>query len=276
MKSAQSIVDGLIEERATGLMRHPRLWRLIKQTMFPLLGYREAIRMVERHHAMSGLEVFASMSRYLDMRVEVEGLERLPQEGGAILMANHPAGIADGIAVYDAIKPLRDDLVFFANRDALRAAPGLSDVIIPVEWVEEKRDHSRSKETVRAMISAFKAEKVVVIFPSGRLAEPTLQGLVERPWRPSAVGLAQKYRLPVVPMHIRGPNTLFYYALWFINTELKDMTLFRELLNKKRQRYQISLAEPFFASGETAALTEALRHFVTNDMPNGKRQFEKP
>ena len=99
------------------------------------------------------------------------------------------------------------------------------------------------------MVRAFRSERLIVIFPSGRLARPTLRGLVERGWTPTAVNLAQKYRCPIVPMHIRGRNSWLYYLLYAINTELKDMTLFRELLNKTGQPYRIRIAEPFDPHG---------------------------
>lgn len=49
---------------------------------------------------------------------------------------NHPAGIADGIAVYQALKRVRSDLTFLANRDAIRICPGFAELIVPVEWLD--------------------------------------------------------------------------------------------------------------------------------------------
>ena len=172
-----------------------------------------------------------------------------------------------------ALKTIRKDIIFFANRDAIRAAPGLVDMIIPVEWLEDKRSHERSKETVRHMVSAFRSQKLVVIFPSGRLAQPTFRGLKERPWMSSAVSLAQKYRCPIVPMHISGRSSALYYLAYAINTELRDMTLFRELLNKEGARYHITLGEPVVPLGEPKQLTEDLHRFVTQELRHGFRRF---
>ena len=145
------IIDVLIEERAAGLISRPLLWRLLRPSILPILGYRQAIEAVDQTAEMSGLEVFHYVSDRIRMNVLSEGMEHIPRQGGAIIMPNHPAGIADGIAVFDALKEIRDDVIFFANRDAIRAAPGLADIIIPVEWVDEKRSHGRRKETVKSM-----------------------------------------------------------------------------------------------------------------------------
>jgi len=52
------------------------------------------------------------------------------------------------------------------------------------------------------------------------------------------------------------------------------MTLFRELLNKRDQHYQITLAEPFIAQGDVEHLTRELREFVANELPLGAHRFD--
>jgi putative hemolysin len=275
------IVDVLIEERAAELIARPLLWRLLRPVILPILGYRQAIEAVDYSASLGGLDIFHYVSDRIRMNVLTEGIEHIPREGGAIIMPNHPAGIADGIAVFDALKEIREDVIFFANRDAIRAAPGLSDILIPVEWVDEKRTHGRRKETVRSMVRAFRDERLVIIFPSGRLAQPTLSGLKERPWQATAMNLALKYDTPVIPMHVHGRNSWVYYLFYFLHHELRDMTLFRELFNKTGQTYRITVGEPFDSrerftqyGGDLEALTEGLRQFVAEAMPGGARRFE--
>ena len=277
--SAQHIVDELIEERAERLMQHPRLWNLLKKLIYPMLNYRETVSIVNDVQALNGVQIMEYVSERLQLKLDSEGLEQIPTSGPAVVLANHPSGIADGVAVWDALKTRRSDVMIFANRDAIRAAPGLADTIIPVEWADDKKTHERSKETVKKMVTAFRAQRLIVIFPSGRLAKPTLTGLEERPWMPTAVSLAQKYKCPLIPMHLGGRNSWLFYLLYFVNTELRDMTLFRELLNKRHSTYQLTVAQPLTAaqsSGDPKALTEALRQFVAVQMPSGERQFREP
>ena len=96
------IVDTLIEERAERLREHPWLWSWVQQYLYPVFGYREAVALVDLVQTMGGYEVLEHISNMLDMRVSVEGVEHIPKEGRAVVMPNHPAGIADGIAVFDA------------------------------------------------------------------------------------------------------------------------------------------------------------------------------
>jgi len=267
------IVDVLIEERAQTLMQHRIVWKFVKELLYPVLGYRQARQTIDRVQDMGGLEIFRYLSETLRLNVDCRGSQHLPKRGGVVVTANHPAGIADGVAVYDALKHTREDITFFANRDAVRAAPGLAELVIPVEWVEQKRTRARNRETVQHLVRAFRDQRLIVIFPSGRLARPTMRGLIERGWTPTAVSLAQKYGCPIVPMHIRARNSWLYYFFYAVNSELRDMTLFRELLNKRGHRYQIRLAAPFQPRGDARALTLALREFVTDRMPKGAECF---
>lgn len=267
------IVDTLIEERAVGLMRHPALWDVLKRGLYPLLLYDTARMMVDLVAPMSARETFAYLLETLAMEVAVTGLDNIPREGLVFVTPNHPAGIADGIAVYDALRQVRSDITFFANRDAIRICPALEDVIVPVEWRDEERTRAKARETLRAANRAFRAGRLIVVFPSGRLARPTPVGLWERPWQATAFALAQKHGAPIVPMHIRGHNSLLYYCFWFLNRELKDMTLFREVVNKRGRRYRLTIGELFEPLGDPAELAVALRRFVVRDMRRGARRF---
>ena len=268
------IVDTLIEERAQALMHRSIVWRLVRTFIYPLLGYRQAVDMADRISGMTGQQVFDYLSARLRLAVDCQGLEHVPALGSAVITANHPAGIADGVAVYDALKRVRPDITFFANRDAIRVAPGLADMVVPVEWMETRRSHCRGRETVRHMVEAFRSQRLIVIFPSGRLAQPTLKGLVERGWQPSAVSLAQRYGSPVIPMHIRARSSWLYYFFYILNQELRDMTLFRELLNKRGHPYQIRVGEPFRPTGDPRELSLQLRAFVAEAMPRGASRFD--
>ena len=267
------IVDVLIEERAVNLMKHPATWRLIRTLGDGILGYEKAVRMADSISTLRGGEVFDFMSDLLKLKVHATGVDSIPKSGRALVTPNHPAGIADGIAVYDALKDIRDDIVFLANRDAIRVSPGLSEIIVPVEWRDDFRTPKRNRETIHALVRAIKDERLVVIFPSGRLARPTFKGLIERPWQITALNLAQKYEIPVVPMNIKGHNTLFYYLTWFVNQELKDMTLFRELLNKSGQKYRLTIGEAFESKGDPQKDTEQLREFVLNHLSKGITKY---
>lgn len=267
------IVDQLIEERAPHLLGDPLLRPIIRTVFYPILQYGTAVKMADQIRDMRARDVFDHVSELLNLKLVQHGAENIPESGRFILAVNHPTGIADGFAVFDALKQRRPDMTFFANRDALRVAAKLDEMVIPVEWVEEKRSRERSRETVKSMVNAFRSDKAVVLFPSGRLARMTEDGLRERPWMSTVINLAQKYEAPVLPLHLTGRNSRLYYLFWRMSDELRDMTLFHELLNKKGREYNMTfgtLIPPSDLEGDPEEVTKILQAHVEDELPRGQ------
>ena len=201
------------------------------------------------------------------MALEVTGAEYLPRTGPALLVANHPTGIADGIAVFDLLKAVRPDFMIFANRDAVRIAPALEDVIIPVEWRASERSRARMRETLSGTRRAFAEGRLVVVFPSGRLAYRDRGQLRERPWQSTALSLARRHQVPIIPMHLGAQNSPVFYGAARLSDQLRDITLFYEVMNKKGglpyDPRAAAGAEPWLAdSADLGAATEALAAYV--------------
>ncbi|MEM8950002.1 MAG: 1-acyl-sn-glycerol-3-phosphate acyltransferase [Pseudomonadota bacterium] len=227
------IVDLLIEERAGWLIEHPVLRHALRHVFYPLLKYDDAIRLADAVADLSGFEAFGLVRDELRIRTHLRGQDNIPRSGFVFIVANHPTGIADGVAVFDALSPVRPDLCFMANRDAIRVADGLTDMIIPVDWRKSCRTTTKTRETVQGVNNAVRDQRAIVIFPSGRLAHMTMSGLKERPWLATAVTLARRYRAPILPLRISSRNSWLYYALAMLSNELRDITVFNELLNKR-------------------------------------------
>lgn len=260
------IVDQLIHERSLKLSRHP-LWPLMRPVLLRIFRYHEAVRMADDIAQLPGREAMQFLSNLLSLDLTLAGAENLPAKGGFILAPNHPTGIADGIAVFDALKDHRPDMAIFANRDALRVSAGFRDLIIPVEWRAGEKSHAKSRDTLAMTARAFAEERAVVLFPSGRIAYWNEGSLTERPWQSSAVALARRYEVPIVPAHITARNSGLFYFLAKHSTELRDMTVFHELLNKKKFGFTITFGRPIPHSrlvGEAADVTAALQNHTVH------------
>lgn len=238
------IVDVLIAERAPRLTASP-LWPAVRPVLYAILDYARAREMADAIADLPGRAALDYCSRLLDLDVSALNLDRVPASGRCVVVCNHPTGIADGVAVYDALKRVRDDLIFFANADALRVAPRLAEVLIPVEWVEAKRTREKTRATLQAARDAFEAERCVVIFPAGRLARAGEDGqITDPPWAPTAVSLARRHGAPIVPIHVSGPNSRLFHLFDRVSEELRDVTLFHELLNKRGRAFRLTVGPP--------------------------------
>lgn len=266
------IVDILIEERARHLRTRHFAWFLIQRLLYPLLRYRAAIQMADSIAPLPGRQALELVAEELRLTLEVSGLEHVPREGACMIVANHPTGIVDGIALFDALKGRRDDLCFVANRDAIRVSPGLTDVVIPVEWVREKRTLGKTREMWRLTRAAFDAGRALVMFPSGRVAQLRGLKLIDRDWQSAAIAFATRNKVPVIPLHISARNSWIYYFFSRTSPELRDMTLFNELLNKRRTTFALKFApaiEHTDLAGDPEEEIIRLRSYIETGLPQG-------
>ena len=265
------VVDVLIAERA------PRLtgsivWPLVRPVFYSMLGYGQAREMADAITPLAGQAALDHVSNLLDLKVSSLNLDRLPATGRCIVVCNHPTGIADGIAVYDAIRKRRADAIYFANADAVRVSPRLDEVIIPVEWVVAKRTRAKTRVTLDAAKAAFEAERCVVMFPAGRISRVGKDGALTDPeWASTATSLARKYDAPTIPIHVSGPWSTLFHLFNRVSPELRDITLFHELLNKRKKPFRLSVGKPIpptrFDIDATRA-TYALKAFTERVLPS--------
>jgi putative hemolysin len=263
------IVDVLINERAPRLSRSV-VWPLVRPALYKLLDYRQARMMADAVAPLSGQAAFDHVSDLLALKVETVGTGNIPRAGRLIVVINHPTGLADGVAVYDGLRPFRPDLTFFANADALRINPRLAEVVIPVEWVEAKRTREKTRLTLERAREALEAERPLVISPAGRIARHAEDGLwIDPPWQSSAAALARRHKAPILPVHIEGPpSTLFR---WFarVSPELRDVTLFHEMLNKRGGRFRLTFGKvitPEAVGSDTLGFTDRLKRYVEREL----------
>lgn len=264
------IVDVLIAERAPKLSSSPA-WPLLRPLLYAMLDYGKARRMADAIARLPGRTALDHVSDLLALKVTADRLERLPATGRAVVICNHPTGIADGVAVFDALKAARPDVCFYANADAHRVAARFDEVLIPVEWVEAKRTREKTRATLTLTREAMEAGRCLVIFPAGRLARRGPDGRLSDPeWMSSAVSIARKYEAPVLPLHVAGPWSTLFHLFNGVSNELRDITLFHELLNKRGRPFSLvggPLIAPEALDGDPAEVTARLKAYVEHDLP---------
>lgn len=237
----QARIDPLIEERAPWFYSGRPHHALARAAMMRLLRYPQTLRLAAEFRDLPTDEILRRMQALVVRDVQVQGIENLPATGPALIVSNHPTGIADGLVLHALVSQLRDDLFIYANHDIIRVLPQVTSLIAPVEWRIEKRSHAKTKATMDYTRAALDAGRIGLIFPSGRLAKRRGLTLHERPWMASAAMIARKFDVPVIPLRIRARNSTLFYLLDAIHASLRDVTLFNEVLNKASQPYGVTI-----------------------------------
>ena len=270
-------IDPLIQERANWLFADRLQARLARRLLDRMLSYEDTIALATELRDSPYPEIMDRMGRLLARGVEASGLENIPASGPALIVANHPTGIADGIVLHRLLARKRPDSYFFANHDILRVLPQMEGMIAPVEWRKEKRSHAKTRQTMAYTSKAVKEGRLGVIFPSGRLAKRRGLRLYERPWMSSPVTLARKFGLPVIPLRMEARNSALFYLFDAIHPTLRDITLFHETLNKHRQIFRIQVGTPIAAADLPARPEEgiAMLREATLSLAGGRSDYER-
>ena len=265
----RDLVDWFIETRARHLVTG-RYGSLLTPVIRRAVRYDNLCRLVAGwRYNNSGAEMAEAMLGLMEPRVTTTGLERIPASGGCLVVTNHPTGLPDGLALYDQVRAVRGDLALFVFADLLSINPNSHDVMIPVEWRPGLRDRAAMRQTMAIAAKAFADERCVGIFPSGRLSYWNGRRLKERPWNSSFLRMATRHRLPIVPGHIRARNSLGFYALSQISTELRDIQSIRELQNKHGARFHLTFGapiDPTTLKGDHEAITRRMQAYVENEL----------
>jgi putative hemolysin len=109
------------------------------------------------------------------------------------------------------------------------------------------------------------------MFPAGRLARRQPDGrLRDLPWAPTAVSIARKRRATVLPIHVAGPWSTLFHLFHQVSSELRDITLFHELLNKRGRAFRLTVGPPIAPealAGDAGEVTRRLKTYVENQLP---------
>ncbi len=183
---------------------------------------------------------------YFDISIglKTNELTRIPAYGRTVIIANHPLGALDAMALLHLLKDVRKDIKIVAN-SFLAQFDNLKDIIIPVDNMNGKMD----KETVKSIYQALEEEKAVIIFPSGEVSRAKPNGIKDTPWKNGFLKIASKMQAPILPIYIKAKNSKNFYLLSMINRSLATATLPHEMFKAKGKHIQFSIGKtiPFDA-----------------------------
>lgn len=203
-----------------------------------------------------------------------ERLFTLP-DGPFITISNHPYGAIDGLITLDMIGRYRKDAKIIVNKILGRVEPLQSSFIAvtPTETKHKQAD-ATTLQGVRACMAHLRNGHPLCLFPAGAVSDlhPRQGVICDREWQEGVIKLIEWAKVPVVPIHFEGRNTMFYYILGLISWKLRLLRLPRELLNKHRGVHQVTIGCPISVGEQHSAtssgtLKEMLRRAVY-DMPS--------
>jgi putative hemolysin len=200
----------------------------------------------------------------IDLAVASGGLRHVPSSGPVIVVANHPFGALDGLALLALMGRVRNDVRLLGNRWISRV-PELRECLVPVDvFGTSATAVRRNSAALRSAIRWLGNGGCLGVFPAGEVAhQEAAEGrVIDSPWHETAAELAMRTGATVVPMFIAGHNSRLFRSAGRFHPLLRTAFLPRELWLKRGSTVQVSVAPPIvqteLASRSGAAARTAL------------------
>jgi putative hemolysin len=192
----------------------------------------------------------------------------VPESGPLVVVANHPFGALDGLALLDLVGRVRADVKLLGNH-WLAAIPELRPQLLPVDVFGGSASIHRNGVAVRAALRWLAEGRCVVMFPAGEVAHRAASddGVVDSRWRVTAGELAVRAGAAVLPVFFAGTNSRLFRAAGRVHPLLRTVLLPRELNAKRGSQIRVRVGAPvavaaLAALGDPQARIDQLRAAV--------------
>lgn len=214
--------------------RDPKLKRWFIRSIEGLSGRDRFTRLYEiwRNDIVGKTDrVFGKMLDLIDVDLKVDGTwppENIP-DGPIVIVANHPFGIGDGIAVLALAEQLGRPFRVLINNELLKV-PEMAPYSLPVSFEETKEALAINMQTRHEALRLLKEGVTVVIFPAGGVAtaKKGFGRAEDLPWKMFPAKLIQAARANVVPVFFEGQNGRLFHLASKISLTLRVSLLIRE------------------------------------------------
>lgn len=185
--------------------------------------------------------------RYLDVRLKAVDaqnvLQELPAEGPLLIVANHPLGGLEGVAITQLLLERRPDTKVLTN-NLLTRIPELQSTFIGVD-VLSKNAARENAQGIRKASQHLKAGGALLIFPAGKVASVNVRRRVveDHQWNRFAGNLLRRSGASCLPIHVDGYNSRLFYLMALIHPKLRTLLLPRELANKAGCELKLIIGE---------------------------------
>jgi putative hemolysin len=207
-----------------------------------LLHQDEINHFIRSNRHLEGFEFNDAVLDYFDFsfRISNRDREKIPDQGRVIIVANHPIGSLDGLALLKLVSEIRPDVKVVANT-LLNQIDPLQSVFIALDNMSESAVH---KESLKMTQQALEAEQAVIIFPTGEVSRIRPNGVRDGNWKTGFVHLARKTNSPVLPVYIQAKNSALFYSLSTLYKPLGTFMLVNEMFNKHDQEITFRIGNP--------------------------------
>lgn len=228
---------------------------------------------------LMGVDFIDAVLKDMNTGLDLRGLENVPKKGKCLIASNHPLGGLDGLALMLAVSKVRKDILFPVN-DILLNIKTLEVLFIPINKL------GSNAQNIQILNDTFASDKLICYFPFGLVSRKKNGKIMDLEWKTTFLTKARKFQRDIIPTHISGRNSNFFYNLANIRKKLKIkanlemLFLPDELVKQSNQTLVITFGKPvpyqFFDKQHTMVeWAELMRQYVYLLGEGEKMTFEE-
>ena len=231
-------VDQVIAKQFPQLINNPLLYKSSSKLLKNLMHEGDFHQFENDFPHLSGLDFVEQVLDYFDVSYSVRDSEKLhiPASGRLVIIANHPIGSLDALALIKLISEVRSDIRVMANQLLYSLAP-LQEMLVPVDNIKG----TTSKITVNRIKEHLSDEGVLLIFPAGEVSRLRPTGVRDTFWQKGFLKIAKAYQAPILPMHVDAKNSPMFYSVSMLYKPLASFLLVNEMFKQRKRNFPIRI-----------------------------------
>ena len=244
--------NNLIDLRKIFTAKVPKLMKYMPNWLFckiqKLLHEDDINEILTKYGHLQGVDFINALIADFNLELELQGVDNLMASERILVASNHPLGGLDGIALIAAVGNHRGATLTPVN-DFLMFVKPLEPIFIPVNKVGSAT--ANREENIRLFNETFEGDATICYFPFGLCSRKTDDGKIQDlDWKKTFLTKSKAYQRDIVPVHIEGRNSNFFYNLarWRkklkIKVNIEMAFLVNEFFNQRNKKLTISFGKP--------------------------------
>ena len=200
-------------------LKSPFLYKLIPNLLLKklrsIVREKEINFILQKLSGKKNLDFVRGGIKELGVASKSNGFENLPTNKRAIVVANHPLGGLDGVAMINELGKYRKDIKFLVN-DILTQLKPFKEYFIPIN-----KHGLNSRENILRLEKLFQSNQCIVIFPAGLVSRKNNEKIEDLEWRKTFISKAKKYNTSIFPVFVEGFNSKKFYKVAYWRQKLR-------------------------------------------------------
>ena len=264
-------------------LKSPFLYKLIPNFLLKklksIVREKEINFILQKLSCKKNLDFVRGGIKELGVTSVSNGFENLPTNKRVIVVANHPLGGLDGVAMINELGKYRKDIKFLVN-DILTQLKPFKEYFIPVN-----KHGLNSRENILRLEKLFQSNQCIVLFPAGLVSRKNNEKIEDLEWRKTFISKAKKYNTIIYPVFVEGFNSKKFYkvAYWRqklrIKINLEMFLLPNEMFLQKGKTIKFTMGQPIdpklFSNSKTdLEWAQLIKKFVYQIKNNANFDFK--